>query len=69
MSVRRIVAVVVLLVLAVLVAPAAMTPGLNMADVIVILAPILLVAIVARPSRTPAGSGSSPDVQAPSPDA
>lgn len=54
MSVRRLVAAAVIVVVAVACAPAAQGPGINSADLICILAPFALLAVLARRPKTPA---------------
>lgn len=62
MSVRRLLAATVVVIVALLVAPSAIAPGFNGADLIVVLAPFALLRIClprARP-ETPAGGATAP---------
>jgi peptidoglycan/LPS O-acetylase OafA/YrhL len=62
MSAARFLAAATVVLVAVLLAPAALVPGFNGADLVVISAPIVLLLICARPKHTepPAGGASSP---------
>lgn len=64
MSAARFVLAAAVVLVAILVTPAALTPGVNSADLILLLAPFVLVGIVARRRpKTPAGGTTpSPDV-------
>ncbi|MEV7875183.1 hypothetical protein [Microbacterium sp. NPDC089188] len=62
MSVWRVLAAVAVVIIALMVAPAAIAPGFNGADLIVVLAPFALLRIClprARP-ETPAGGATAP---------
>lgn len=67
MSVPRFLAAVCVVIVAVLIAPAALVPGFNGADLVVISAPIALLLICARPApiEPPAGELSSPTDEPP----
>lgn len=61
MSARRIAAAVAVVVVAIVCAPAAQAPGINSADLICILAPIALVAVLLRRrSQTPVEASRLP---------
>lgn len=64
--IRRVAAAAIVVAVAVLCVPAALPAGMNAADLIIIFAPITVVAIVARRRRiqTPAGGVASPSVDA-----
>lgn len=61
MSVRRVAAAAAVVLLAVLVGPAAAAPGLNGADLVVMAAPIVLLRVcVPRSPQIPAGGATAP---------
>jgi hypothetical protein len=66
MSLRRVAAAAAVVLLAVLVAPAAIQPGFNSGDLIVVLAPFALLHIcMPRALKTPAGERNVPRVDDP----